>query len=108
MKPSTTLASVTVGLSLPRPYTPGEGVGNIRPTVTDANVVLGFINATSLAGGKLAIDRSLSEAAIRAMSAIRWACRCRTPRTASARWPMRRWRARCAPSPSSAAAIRAT
>jgi N-methylhydantoinase A len=41
------------------------GLGNIRPTVTDANVVLGFINATSLAGGKLNIDRSLSEAAIR-------------------------------------------
>jgi N-methylhydantoinase A len=41
------------------------GLGNDRPTVTDANVVLGFINATSLAGGKLAIDRSLSEAAIR-------------------------------------------
>jgi N-methylhydantoinase A len=42
------------------------GLGNDRPTVTDANVVLGFINATSLAGGKLPIDRSLSEAAIRA------------------------------------------
>jgi N-methylhydantoinase A len=42
------------------------GLGNDRPTVTDANVVLGFINATSLAGGKLAIDRSLSEAAVMA------------------------------------------
>jgi len=40
------------------------GVGNDRPTVTDANVVLGFINASSLAGGKLAIDRTLSESAI--------------------------------------------
>src|SRR6202167_5634234 len=40
------------------------GLGNDRPTVTDANVVLGFINATSLAGGKLPIDRSLSETAI--------------------------------------------
>ena len=37
------------------------GLGNDRPTVTDANVVLGFINATSLAGGKLHIDRALSE-----------------------------------------------
>jgi N-methylhydantoinase A len=42
------------------------GLGNDRPTVTDANVVLGFINASSLAGGKLHIDRSLSEDAIRA------------------------------------------
>jgi N-methylhydantoinase A len=41
------------------------GLGNDRPTVTDANVVLGFINATSLAGGNLNIDRSLSEKAIR-------------------------------------------
>jgi N-methylhydantoinase A len=40
------------------------GLGNDRPTVTDANVVLGFINPSSLAGGKLPIDRSLSEAAI--------------------------------------------
>ncbi|WP_298107538.1 hydantoinase/oxoprolinase family protein [Bradyrhizobium sp.] len=41
------------------------GLGNDRPTVTDANVMLGFINPNSLAGGKLAIDRSRSEAAIR-------------------------------------------
>lgn len=41
------------------------GLGNERPTVTDANVVLGFINPGSLAGGKLAIDRGRSEAAIR-------------------------------------------
>src|SRR3954451_3695894 len=40
------------------------GLGSDKPTVTDANVVLGFINAASLAGGKLAIDRSLSDAAI--------------------------------------------
>src|SRR6195952_737213 len=41
------------------------GLGSDKPTVTDANVVLGFINAASLAGGKLHIDRSLSEEAIR-------------------------------------------
>jgi N-methylhydantoinase A len=41
------------------------GLGNDRPTVTDANVVLGFINPHSLAGGKLAIDHARSEAAIR-------------------------------------------
>lgn len=40
------------------------GLGNDRPTVTDANVVLGFINPTALTGGKLAIDKTLSEAAI--------------------------------------------
>ena len=40
------------------------GLGNERPTVTDANVVLGLINPRSLAGGRLAIDRGLSERAI--------------------------------------------
>ena len=40
------------------------GLGNDRPTVTDANVVLGFINPNALAGGKLSIERSRSEAAI--------------------------------------------
>ncbi|MEI8152558.1 MAG: hydantoinase/oxoprolinase family protein [Hyphomicrobiales bacterium] len=40
------------------------GLGNDRPTVTDANVVLGFINPNSLAGGRLAIDKALSEKAI--------------------------------------------
>jgi N-methylhydantoinase A len=41
------------------------GLGNARPTVTDANVLLGFINPQALAGGRLAIDRSLSARAIR-------------------------------------------
>jgi N-methylhydantoinase A len=40
------------------------GLGNDRPTVTDANVVLGLINPRALAGGRLAIDRTLSERAI--------------------------------------------
>ena len=40
------------------------GLGNDRPTVTDANVVLGFINPRALAGGRLAIDAALSEQAI--------------------------------------------
>jgi N-methylhydantoinase A len=41
------------------------GLGNEKPTVTDANVVLGYINAQALAGGKLQIDKSLSEKAIK-------------------------------------------
>jgi N-methylhydantoinase A len=40
------------------------GLGNQRPTVTDANVVLGLINPRALVGGRLAIDRALSERAI--------------------------------------------
>jgi N-methylhydantoinase A len=41
------------------------GRGNDRPTVTDANVVLGFLNPRALAGGTLRIDRKLSEDAVR-------------------------------------------
>ena len=40
------------------------GLGNDRPTVTDANIVLGYIGETGLAGGSLKVDRPLAEAAI--------------------------------------------
>jgi len=40
------------------------GLGNDRPTVTDANLVLGLINPHALAGGRLRLDPSLSERAI--------------------------------------------
>ncbi len=40
------------------------GLGNERPTVTDANVVLGYVNPRSLAGGQLLIDKSKSADAI--------------------------------------------
>ena len=40
------------------------GAGNDRPTVTDANVVLGYLNPEALAGGTVPIDASLSRRAI--------------------------------------------
>lgn len=40
------------------------GLGNKMPTVTDANVVLGYINSNALAGGALKIDKELSLRAI--------------------------------------------
>ncbi len=40
------------------------GLGNQRPTVTDANVVLGLLNPHSLAGGSLKIDPALAWQAI--------------------------------------------
>jgi len=39
-------------------------LGNERPTVTDANIVLGFLNPVALAGGSLAVDRQAAAAAI--------------------------------------------
>jgi N-methylhydantoinase A len=40
------------------------GRGGAEPTVTDANVVLGYLNPASLAGGTVPIERALSEKAI--------------------------------------------
>ncbi|MBB6637526.1 hydantoinase/oxoprolinase family protein [Cohnella thailandensis] len=48
--------------------TPGPacyGRGGTEPTVTDANVVLGYINPDHFLGGEMKLDRSLSEQAIR-------------------------------------------
>ncbi len=40
------------------------GRGGTRPTVTDANVVLGYLDAASPLGGDLAVDRAAASAAI--------------------------------------------
>ncbi|MBS7789474.1 hydantoinase/oxoprolinase family protein [Roseococcus sp. SDR] len=40
------------------------GRGNAEPTVTDANMVLGYLNPTALAGGSLRVDAALSREAI--------------------------------------------
>ena len=40
-------------------------LGGTRPTVTDANVALGFLNPGHLAGGELRLDAALARAAIR-------------------------------------------
>ena len=40
------------------------GTGNDEPTVTDANVVLGYVNPRALAGGSVAIRQDLAEAAL--------------------------------------------
>ncbi|MBL8698053.1 MAG: hydantoinase/oxoprolinase family protein [Alphaproteobacteria bacterium] len=40
------------------------GRGNDRPTVTDANMVLGYLNPRALAGGSLAVDAALSHRAV--------------------------------------------
>ncbi len=42
-----------------------DGKGNDLPTVTDANLVLGFLGSASLAGGALSLDRERAEDALR-------------------------------------------
>ncbi len=39
-------------------------LGNERPTVTDANLVLGYLNPVALAGGSLAVDPAAAQAAV--------------------------------------------
>ena len=39
-------------------------LGNDRPTVTDANMVLGYLNPVALAGGTLAVDPAAAQAAV--------------------------------------------
>lgn len=51
--------------------TPGPacyGRGGTSPTVTDANLVLGFLDATTFAGGTIMIDRGRAEAAIKPLA----------------------------------------
>jgi N-methylhydantoinase A len=41
------------------------GRGGVRPTVTDANLILGIINPKGLLGGRLQLDRQRADAAMR-------------------------------------------
>ena len=45
------------------------GRGGTEPTVTDANLVLGYLDPDGFAGGKVAIDRAAAEAAIARLGA---------------------------------------
>jgi N-methylhydantoinase A len=47
-----------------RPGPACYGIGGTRPTITDANVVLGYLNPAHLAGGQLALHADLARAAI--------------------------------------------
>lgn len=40
------------------------GAGGTRPTVTDANLILGYLNPTALAGGAVPVDIELARAAL--------------------------------------------
>jgi len=47
-----------------RPGPACYGIGGTRPTITDANVVLGYLNPAYLAGGSLALSADLAREAI--------------------------------------------
>ena len=44
------------------------GRGGTLPTVTDANLVLGYLDAATFAGGTIAIDRAAAEAALTSLA----------------------------------------
>ena len=89
---------------------PATAAATTAPTVTDANVVLGFLNPRSArrrhAAGRS--QRCREHAIAGARRATRSARRRRRGARHPRRWPTSTWRAPSAPSPSSAAAIRAT
>ena len=92
--------------SVPGPACYGQG--NTRPTLTDAQVVLGRINAQRPLGGELKIARCRGGAARdrASMSARRSAFRPTTPPPRSCASRMRAWRARSGLSRSNAGTIR--
>jgi N-methylhydantoinase A len=57
--------------------------GGTLPTVTDANVVLGYLNAETLLGGAMNLDRGLAEEALRVHVADPLHMICSAPLTAS-------------------------
>ena len=82
------------------------GLGNEQPTLTDANLVLGYLNQTHLLGGALPIDgvmaarRSLRRRSRPRSGWTRW-----RPPTVPTRSPFRTWCGWPGPSPPSAGAI---
>ena len=83
------------------------GRGGTEPTVTDANLVLGYLGPASALAGGVELDADAAQAAV---GAARGRARPRAARRAEGivRVANRRWCARCASSPSSAESTRAT
>ena len=82
------------------------GLGGTEPTVTDANLVLGYLNPDYFLGGRMRLDSTPPAAASRPASPARWASTSRRPRGASTRSSRRTWSWRRASCRSSAATTR--
>ena len=72
------------------------GKGGEEPTVTDANVLLGYLGDGAELGGELTLSRDAAEAALRGRSAPSSGSTRSRPRSASCAWPTPRWAGRCA------------
>nr|BFE88423.1 hypothetical protein GCM10020093_110240 [Planobispora longispora] len=71
------------------------GLGGEEPTVTDADLVLGYLDPASFAGGTMPLARDLAEKAIDLRLAGPLGCPGPRPRTRSTRSPTPRWARRC-------------
>ena len=68
------------------------GRGGEAPTVTDADLVLGRIDPAGFSGGRMALDRTAAEAALRMVWPSRWGWRWNWRHSGSARSSTRTWR----------------
>ena len=84
------------------------GRGGDRPTVTDANLVLGRVDPAAFAGGRMTLDRDAAERAIGTLAAELGLGVGGAGGRASATSSTPRWRRRSAPSPSRRGSSRAT
>ncbi len=71
------------------------GRGGEEPTVTDANLLLGYLDPGSPLAGDVELDRDAAEARRRAASARSSGSRSRRRPRGSCGWPTPRWRRRC-------------
>ena len=81
------------------------GLGGTEPTVSDANLILGYLNPERIYGGSIRLDRARAGAGARAARASASACPCSRRPTAWSKWPTRTCCARSGWSPCSAATI---
>ena len=82
--------------------------GGTRPTITDANLVLGYLNPDWFCGGSMTLDPAAARAGIERDVAGPLYSRSRKRRGASIRSPTATWSGPCASSPSSVGAIPAS
>jgi N-methylhydantoinase A len=72
------------------------GRGGVLPTTTDANVVLGYLDPSYFAGGRMTLDVAAARRAIDEHIARPMGLTSSRPRPACTAWPATTWRRACA------------
>ena len=71
------------------------GRGGTEPTVTDANLLLGYLDAGSSLAGGVELDRDAAERAVGALAVASWTSTPRDAPPGSCAWRAPRWPRRC-------------